>query len=95
MPSRVLRVSERLFDNLRDRWETLASQKRIATSLVVIFVAGLLLVEIRRMQWLPADVAGRLPTNHFEAILLPFTLLLLAEVISLVFALADSVATAW
>jgi hypothetical protein len=94
MPSRVLRVSERLFDNLRGRWETLASQKRIATLLVVIFVAGLLLVEIRRMQWLPADVAGRFPTNHFEAILLPFTLLLLAEVISLVFALADSVATA-
>jgi hypothetical protein len=94
MPSRVLRGSERLFDNLRDRWETLASQKRIATSLVVIFVGGLLLVEVRRMQWLPADFSSRLPSNHFEAILLPFTLLLLAEVISLVFALAESVATA-
>jgi hypothetical protein len=39
-------------------------------------------------------LAERLPSNHFEAILLPFTLLLLAEVISLVFAIAQSVAIA-
>jgi hypothetical protein len=83
-----------LFDLLRQRWEALATQRSVATALVVIFVAGLLLVEVRRMQWLPADISDRLPSNHFEAILLPFTLLLLAEVISLVFALAESVATA-
>jgi len=94
MPGRVLRGSERLFDFLRQRWETLATQRRIATSLVLIFIAGLVLVEIRRMQWLPPDLSNRLPSNHFEAILLPFTLLLLAEVIFLVFALAESVATA-
>jgi hypothetical protein len=94
MPSRLLQDSERLFDFLRRRWRTLATQRWIATSLVVIFVAGLVLVEIRRMQWLPPEFSSRLPSNHFEAILFPFTLLLLAEVIFLVFALAESVATA-
>jgi hypothetical protein len=61
---------------------------------VVIFVVGLLLVELRRLGWVTPDLVARLPANHFEAILLPFNLLLLAEVISLVFALAQSVASA-
>ena len=94
MPGRILRGSENLFDALRRRWEALATLRLGATALVVIYVAGLLLVEVRRMQWLPTELGDRLPANHFEAILFPFTLLLLAEVISLVFALAESVATA-
>jgi hypothetical protein len=52
------------------------------------------LVELRRYGWVPAAIQESLPSNHFEAILLPLTLLLLAEVISLVFALAQSVASA-
>lgn len=94
MPGPILKRSEELFDVLSRRWETMATQKWVATFLVVIFVAGLLLVEVRRLQWLPADISHRLPTNHFEAILFPFTLLLLFEVITLVFAIAESVATA-
>lgn len=84
----------RLFDSLEGAWAGVATQRRVASSLVVVFVAGLLLVELRRFGWVSEEVAVRLPSNHFEAILLPFTLLLLAEVISLVFALAQSVATA-
>ena len=61
---------------------------------MLVFGVGLLLVEVRRSGWLPFDLSQRLPSNHFEAILLPFTLLLLAEVISLVFAIAESVASA-
>ncbi len=83
-----------LFDSLEERWESFATQRRIASGLVVVFVGGLLLVELRRFGWVSPEIAARLPSNHFEAILLPFTLLLLAEVISLVFALAQSVASA-
>jgi hypothetical protein len=83
-----------MFDVLRDRWELLATQRRVASALVVVFVFALLLVEVRRLQWLPEEISSRLPANHFEAILLPFTMLLLAEVISLVFAIAESVASA-
>jgi hypothetical protein len=66
----------------------------VASALVIVFVAGLALVEARRLQWLPSELTEPLPSNHFEAILLPFTLLLLTEVISLVFAIAQSVAIA-
>jgi hypothetical protein len=94
MPSRLQNRTESLFDFLEQRWEKLTTQRRVASALVVVFVAGLALVEARRLTWLPQDLIERLPSNHFEAILLPFTLLLLTEVISLVFALAQSVAVA-
>ena len=55
---------------------------------------GLILAEVRNRGWVAAPWSDRLPANHFEAILLPFTLLLLAEVISLIFALARSVSAA-
>jgi hypothetical protein len=94
MPKRLRERTEKIFDHLERRWQLLKTQRRVASALVIVFVAGLALVEARRLPWLPQDLAERLPSNHFEAILLPFTLLLLAEVISLVFALAQSVAMA-
>ena len=94
MPSRLLSRTEGLFDAIEERWERLATQRHVASVLVVVFVAALLLVEARRQGWLPPRLADIVSTNHFDAILFPFTLLLLAEVISLVFALAQSVAVA-
>jgi hypothetical protein len=94
MPNRLLKRTGSLFDLLEQRWQKLTTQRRVASALVLVFAAGLALVEARRIPWLSPDLMERLPSNHFEAILLPFTLLLLAEVISLVFAIAQSVAIA-
>ena len=94
MPSRLLSRTGTFFDSLEQRWQKLTTQRRMASTLVVVFVVGLALVEARRIPWLSPELIERLPSNHFEAILLPFTLLLLAEVISLVFAIAQSVAIA-
>jgi hypothetical protein len=94
MPGRLLVRTGHLFDSLEDRWERLATQKNIATVLVTVFLLGLFVIELRRQGWLPETFREQIPTNHFVAILFPFTLLLLAEVISLVFALAKSVAIA-
>lgn len=94
MPSALLNRTSLIFDRLEENWHRLATQRHVASTLVIVFVVGLALVEARRLPWLPSELAERLPSNHFEAILLPFTLLLLAEVISLVFALAQSVAMA-
>jgi hypothetical protein len=94
MPSRLLNRTGNIFDRMERRWHRLATQRRVASALVIVFVVGLALVEARRLPWLAPELLDRLPSNHFEAILLPFTLLLLAEVISLVFALAQSVAMA-
>jgi hypothetical protein len=90
----IRKRSDVVFERLDQSWENLATQRRVASALVIVFIVGLALVEARRLSWLSPELAERLPSNHFEAILLPFTLLLLAEVISLVFAIAQSVATA-
>ena len=47
MPSRLLNRTGSLFDQLEQRWEKLATQRRIASALVVVFVAGLALTAPR------------------------------------------------
>ena len=91
---RLLVRTGRVFDDLENRWVRLSTQKNVATILVTVFVFGLVLVEFKRQGWLPAWFEDQIPTNHFVALLFPFTLLLLTEMISLVFALAQSVAIA-
>ena len=94
MPTVLLTRSSQIFDRLESRWETLATQRRVATALTFIFVLGMLIIEFNRRGWLPAGLSEHVPLMHFDAILWAFTLLLLAEVVSLIFALAKSVATA-
>jgi hypothetical protein len=94
MPGTTITRAGKVFDDLERRWTKMATQRRVASSLVIAFVIALVMVELRRFSWITPAVERWLPSNHFEAILLPFTLLLLAEVVSLVFALAQSVATA-
>ncbi len=88
--SPVLRVSHVVFDWLHTRWESRRVQRALATGLVSLFVIALALIEARRRGWLPASVAGWVPTNHFDAVQLAFTLLLAIEVIGLVFGLSGS-----
>jgi len=90
----VLRVSSRLFDRLESWWESVATRKRIATLLINVFLVGLVVIEARRRGWIPEPLAEEIPTKHYYAILLAFTLLLMAEVVDLIFALAQSVAKA-
>jgi hypothetical protein len=94
MASQIVYRAGALFDDLERRWTTLASQRRLASLFVIAFIIALFAVEIRRFGVVGPAVERWLPSNHFEAILGPFTLLLLAEVISLVFAIAQSVASA-
>lgn len=90
----ILARSSVTFDRLESKWETLATQKWVATALTLVFLLGVGVIETNRRGWLPESLAQYLPDKHFDAILWAFTLLLLAEVVSLIFALAKSVATA-
>jgi len=86
----VLRSLEGLFDRLAAIWTSRAAGRGFSMLLIVSFLGTLVLTELERLGWLPP-----LPfelRNHFAAIHLAFTLLLFAEVLSLVFTLADSVA---
>jgi hypothetical protein len=84
----------RLFDRLEEIWEGTTTQKWLANLLVIVFVGGLLVIEARRQGWLPEPLALHLPTSHFMALHVAFTLLLLFEVIGLVLGVARSVSRA-
>lgn len=88
--SPVLRISHVAFAWLHSRWESRRVQRALATGLVSLFVMALVLIEARRRGWLPPSIAAWVPTNHFDAVQLAFTLLLAIEVISLVFGLSGS-----
>ena len=90
MDSVLERVSH-LFDGLDRRWDSRTTQHRIGTVLVGAFLLALLAIEANRQGWLPGSLRLLLPVNHFHAVNLAFTLLLLFEVIALVFNLAESV----
>lgn len=83
---------DRLFDAIELRWEGPALRRFLGSALAVIFVVAIGVIELNRLGVLPAPLAYRLPTNHLIAIELAFTLLLTIEIVSLVFALAFSVA---
>jgi hypothetical protein len=89
---RTLRAAAALFDRLETAWEGPATQRRIGTLLVAAFLASVVAIELNRRGWLPAGALPRLTTSHLGAIYVAFTLLLFAEVVGLVFALARSVA---
>ncbi len=58
---------------------------------MVAYLGALVVIELNRRGLLAEPLASLVPTNHFGAVYLAFTLLLVMEVLSLVFALAQSV----
>jgi hypothetical protein len=88
----LLRKAERGFDLLRAYWEGTHHQRSVGTLIIIAFLAALVAIEMRREGWLPPALAAQVPANHFYAVDLAFTLLLLVEVVTLVFSLAESVA---
>lgn len=65
-------------------------QRLAGTLLVSIYLIFIFLVELNRLNLLFEPLADALPTNHFYAVEIAFTLLLFAEVVSLIFALTRS-----
>lgn len=90
----LLKSAASLYDGLQRLWEAPRTERVVGGSLVVVFVAALAVIELGRRGWLPAGMFGWLPSSHFAAIGLALTLLLVFETLSLVFALARSVANA-
>lgn len=79
-----------LFDPLHHVWEHERMHRRFALGLVVVFLGALASIELNRRGLLPAALATATPTNHFHAVNLAFTLVLVLEVISLIFTLPCS-----
>ena len=86
-------VFERLtyiFDPLHHFWEHERMHRRFALGLIVVFLGALAGIELNRRGLLPGGLAALAPTNHFHAVNLAFTLVLILEVISLIFTLPCS-----
>ncbi len=79
------------FDCLQRAWSSSRQQRATGNLLVGSFLAALAAIEVSRHGWLPAPVARWVPVNHFHAVDLALTLLLVLEVIGVVFSLAQSV----
>lgn len=79
-----------LFDPLHHLWEHERLAKKISVGLVLVFLAGLLCIELQRLGLLPASLAAMIPRSHFSAIQMAFTVVLILEVISLIFTLPCS-----
>lgn len=79
-----------IFDPLHHFWEHERMHRRFALGLIVVFLSALASIELNRHGLLPAGMAAHTPTNHFYAVNLAFTLVLILEVISLIFTLPCS-----
>jgi hypothetical protein len=79
-----------IFDPLHHFWEHERMHRRFALGLIVVFLGALLGIELNRQGLLPTLLAAHTPTNHFHAVNLAFTLVLILEVISLIFTLPCS-----
>lgn len=89
---RLLSGADALYVRLAERWHDALTTRRLGSILILSYLATLVVVEVNRQGWAGAWGATWLPTNHFAAVGVAFTLLLVVEVIGIVFALAESVA---
>ena len=86
-----LEPASNLFDLLHHFWEHPKTERVVAQLLIVIFLLGLLGIELNRQGFLPESIAAITPLNHFYAVNLAFSMLLVLEVLSLIFVLSTSV----
>lgn len=91
---RLFDLSAQLFDSIHGLWENKAMQRRVSVGLVVVFLCSLVTIEMRRRGWIPGVFGQKIPTSHYMAINLAFTLVLILEVISLIFTLPSSMSKA-
>lgn len=83
-----------VFDPLHHFWEKDSTQRFVAAILVIVFALSLGVIELKRQGMLTGGFADMIPTSHYMAINLAFTLVLILEVISLIFTLPCSISKA-
>lgn len=79
------------FDMLHHFWEHPRTERRVSVLLICVFLAGVLAIECNRHGLLPQPFAALTPTNHFQAVNLAFSMLLVLEVMSLIMTISYSV----
>ena len=83
-----------VFDPLHHFWEHDRTQRTVAGFLVIVFILSLAGIELKRQGIITGPVRDLIPSSHYMAINLAFTLVLVLEVISLIFTLPCSISKA-
>ena len=83
--------ADTIFNSLEHFWEHKRTARTTANVLIIAFLGTLLLIELRRHGWLPEELCAILPSNHYYAINVAFSMLLGIEVLGLIFSLSNSV----
>ena len=92
MVSRILHLSEYIFDKFQKIWENSKFNKFISNALVIIFVLSVIISYLDRNKLISLGKLDDFFSNPFFAIEIAFTLLLILELLSLIFVLPKSVA---
>ncbi len=92
MISKVLNLSESIFDKFQEIWENQKFNKIVSNSLVIIFVISIIISYLDRSKIISLGKLDDFFSNPFFAIDIAFTLLLILELLSLIFVLPESVA---
>jgi len=87
-PGRLIRLYDRL-NRLRN---SVRVRGPLTTVLIVFYVGSFAVIEAKRSGWLPSPLFPYVANSHFVSIGIAFYLLVLAELVGLIFSLADSVA---
>ncbi len=88
----LFRRVDRLFNSLEHYWEHKHTERSAANALIFVFIGTLALIEIRRQGLMPDGLVAIIPSNHYYAINVAFSMLLGLEVLGFVFSLSHSVA---
>ena len=83
---------DQLFNSLEHFWEYKRTERTAANVLIIAFLGTLALIELRRHGLLTEELAAIVPSNHYYAINVAFSMLLGLEVLGLVFSISNSVA---
>lgn len=79
-----------IFDPLHSFYEHEEMHRKISILLVFLFVVSLAVIELNRQHLFPLSLAEMIPSNHFYAVQMAFSVILFLEVISLIFVLPCS-----
>jgi len=79
-----------VFEPLKRFWEAQKTERAISGALVIIFLIALAGIELKRRGLLPEPLAAFTPDQHFHAVSVAFTLVLILEVIGLILILPCS-----
>lgn len=90
----ILPVSVRTYNYLYKIWVKHSTHKAIGSILIYAFLGGLMLAELARHDLLPIPELNQNIHNHFFAVELAFTLVLLTELLALIFVIPRSISRA-